>query len=54
VSVTQKRAERIHLRVSVSEKRKFERLAKRRHTDLSELVRQFLHRESEKPNEAAA
>jgi hypothetical protein len=41
------REERIHVRVSAAEKRKFERLAAARHTDLSELVRQLLHREND-------
>jgi len=43
----QQREARIRVRVSVPEKRKFEKLAKDRHTDLSELVRQLLHREAE-------
>ena len=37
----------IRLRVSVPEKRRFEKLAKLRHTDLSELVRQVLHKEAD-------
>jgi len=41
------RDERLFVRVSVSEKRKFTRLAKRRHTDVSELARQLLHREAD-------
>lgn len=41
------RNERIIIRVKKAEKRKFYRLVKSRHTDLSELVRQLLHREVE-------
>lgn len=45
--VDQQREKRIHVRVSASEKLKFEKMAKARHTDLSEIVRQLLHREAD-------
>lgn len=43
------------MRVSEADKRKFERLAESRNTDLSELVRQLLFRElkTEKQGQAA-
>lgn len=43
----QQREARIAVRVSVPEKRKFEKMAKDRHTDISELIRQLLHREAD-------
>lgn len=43
----QQREKKIHLRVSAPEKRKFEKLAKNRHTNLSEIVRQLLHKEAD-------
>lgn len=43
----QQRDVRIVVAVSIPEKRKFQKMAKDRHTDLSELVRQLLHKESE-------
>lgn len=46
-SVDQQREKKIHLRVSAPEKRKFEKLAKNRHTNLSEIVRQLLHKEAD-------
>jgi hypothetical protein len=52
--VDQQREERIHVRVSVVEKRKFEKLAKARHTDLSEIVRQLLHSELDRVAKAGA
>jgi len=45
--VDDNREDRIHVRVSTPEKRKFEKMAKDRHTDISELVRQLLHREAD-------
>jgi hypothetical protein len=45
--VDNQREARIHVRVSDTEKRKFEKMAKERHTDISELVRQLLHREAD-------
>lgn len=39
--------ERFVVRVKRAEKRKFEKLAKLRNTDLSELTRQVLHREAD-------
>ena len=42
------RDEVIRVRVSPEEKTKFEKIAAARHTDLSEIVRQLLHREAEK------
>jgi hypothetical protein len=50
----QQRDERIHVRVNVAEKRKFEKLAKLRHTDLSEIVRQALHAEVDRVAKAGA
>lgn len=47
------RPERIPVQVTAEEKRKFERLAKSRHTNLSELIRQLLHREADRKAEAA-
>jgi hypothetical protein len=47
ISVDDNREDRIHVRVSTPEKRKFEKMAKDRHTDISELVRQLLHREAD-------
>ena len=37
----------IQVRVTPDEKVKFEKLAVSRHTDISEIVRQLLHKESE-------
>jgi hypothetical protein len=48
----EQREERVFVRVSVREKRKFQRLAKSRHTDISELARQLLHREADSKAEA--
>lgn len=42
-----KRKAQIHVKVSMPEKQKFEKMAKERHTDISELVRQLLHREAD-------
>jgi hypothetical protein len=36
----------IRVRVTKGEKSKFEKFADKRHTDLSEIVRQILHREA--------
>jgi hypothetical protein len=44
----------IRMRVSAEEKRKFEKLAKSRYTNLSELVRQLLHREADNNKTKAA
>jgi len=41
------REERIHLRVSVGEKRKFQRLARFLRTDVSEVARRLLHQEAD-------
>ena len=46
-NMDEQREDRIHVRVNAPEKRKFEKLAKSRHTDISELVRQLLHREAD-------
>jgi len=46
-AVDEQREARIFVRVSNGEKRKFMKLAKRRHTDVSELARQLLHREAD-------
>lgn len=48
------REERVFVRVSVREKRKFQKLAKSRHTDISELARQLLHREADSKSERDA
>jgi hypothetical protein len=49
------RNERLFIRVSEAEKRKFNRLARARNTDISELARQILHREADsKPLKASA
>lgn len=45
--VDHKRKAQIHVKVSMPEKQKFEKMAKERHTDISELVRQLLHREAD-------
>lgn len=37
----------VRIRVTEDEKAKFEKLAASRHTDLSELARQLLHKEAE-------
>ncbi len=37
----------IRVRVTLPEKRKFEKLAEKRHTDISELMRQLLHKEAD-------
>jgi hypothetical protein len=37
----------LRLRVTQEEKAKFEKLAAAKHTDISELARQLLHREAE-------
>ena len=37
----------IHVRVTVDEKAKFEKLASAKHTDISEIVRQLLHKEAD-------
>lgn len=44
----QKREIRLVVKITAAEKRKFEKMAKERHTDISELTRQLLHREAEK------
>lgn len=44
----------IRVRVSAEEKEKFEQLAKGRHTDVSELVRQLLHKEADSSEGKAA
>lgn len=41
------RESRIFVKVSEAEKRKFQKVAKDRHTDISELIRQLLHREAD-------
>jgi ribosomal protein L11 len=41
------RETRIPVKVTVEEKRKFERLAASRYTTVSELIRQLLHREAD-------
>lgn len=43
------RTERVNVRVTAQELQKFEKLAKKRHTYLSELIRQLLHREADMP-----
>lgn len=43
----EQRQERIVVVVTAPEKRKFEKMAKSRYTNLSELVRQILHREAD-------
>jgi hypothetical protein len=49
------REARIFIRVNALEKRRFQKLAKSRHTDISELARQLLHREADsKTSEAGA
>jgi hypothetical protein len=45
--VDNNREARIHVRVTEAEKRKFEKLAKKRHIDLSDIVRQLLHKEAD-------
>lgn len=45
--VNHKRDAQIHIKVSGPEKQKFEKMAKERHTDVSELVRQLLHKEAD-------
>ncbi len=52
-AVDQQRETRIVVRVSVIEKRKFEKMAKDRYTDISELIRQLLHREADMKAERA-
>jgi len=42
------REDRIFIRLSKDEKTKFEKLALERHTTVSELARQLLHKEAEK------
>ena len=41
------RTQTIRIRVNSDEKVKFDKLAASKHTDLSELARQLLHREAE-------
>ena len=41
------RESRIPVKVTVEEKRKFEKLAASRYTTVSELIRQLLHREAD-------
>lgn len=41
------RPAQLHVKVSELEKRKFEKMAKERHTNISELVRQLLHKEAD-------
>ena len=48
------RNQRIFVRVSQPEKRKFEKMARDRHTDLSEIVRQLLHKEADSTEGKAA
>lgn len=43
----QYREEFIRVRVTLEEKAKFEQLAASKHTDISEIIRQLLHREAE-------
>lgn len=43
----QYRDEVIRVRVRPEEKAKFEKLAEVRHTDISEIIRQLLHKEAE-------
>lgn len=43
----QYRDEVIRVRVRPEEKAKFEKLAESRHTDISEIIRQLLHKEAE-------
>lgn len=43
----QYRDEVIRVRVRPEEKTKFEKLAESRHTDISEIIRQLLHKEAE-------
>lgn len=50
----QQRNALIKVRVTDAEKAKFDKLAASRHTDISEMVRQLLHRESEQPQATAA
>ena len=45
---------RIPVKVTEAEKRKFERLAQSRHTTISELIRQLLHREADAQKGQAA
>lgn len=45
--VEELRESRIFVKVSEAEKRKFQKVAKDRHTDISELIRQLLHREAD-------
>lgn len=47
-SVEENRNLRLSVRISESEKRKFEKMAKDSHTDLAVLTRQILHREADK------
>jgi hypothetical protein len=37
----------LHIKITEEEKAKFQKLVAARHTDISELVRQLLHKESE-------
>lgn len=48
------RKERIPVKVTSAEKRKFEKLAEQRHTTISELIRQLLHREADQKAQSAA
>jgi hypothetical protein len=41
---------RIVVRATESEKRKFDKLAKANHTDLSEIIRRLLHEAADKSN----
>lgn len=47
------RSARIPVKVTTEEKKKFEKLAESRHTDVSELIRQLLHKEADSQAKAA-
>ena len=51
--VDHQRDTRLVVRLTVVEKRKFEKMAKDRHTDISELTRQLLHKEADAQTERA-
>lgn len=45
--MSEQRPARILIKVTEQEKRKFETVAKKRYTNLSELIRQLLHKEAD-------
>lgn len=52
--IVKPRTKRIPVKVTPEEDKKFKKLAESRHTDVSELIRQLLHREADQQEKAVA